>query len=39
LKTLTRIGYQGALAIEREAGSQRLQDIQHAAYALREFSN
>ena len=39
LKTLNSIGYQGALAIEREAGPQRLQDIQHAAYALREFSN
>jgi sugar phosphate isomerase/epimerase len=39
LKTLNSIGYKGALAIEREAGSQPLQDIEDAAYALREFSN
>ena len=38
LKTLNRIGYQGALAIEREAGSKRLEDIQHAALSLSKFS-
>ena len=38
LKTLNRIGYQGALAIEREAGSKRLEDIQHAALSLSQFS-
>ena len=38
LKTLNRIGYHGALAIEREAGSKRLEDIQHAALSLSQFS-
>jgi len=38
LSTLSRIGYQGALAIEREAGSTRMQDIQKTVRALQQFS-
>ena len=37
LKTLTHIGYQGAMAIEREAGSKRLDDIRHTARTLSRF--
>ncbi len=38
LRSLSRIGYQGALAIEREAGSTRMQDIQNTVGALQQFS-
>ena len=38
LSTLSRIGYQGALAIEREAGSTRMQDILNTVGALQQFS-
>ena len=37
LKTLKSIDYKGALAIEREAGTQRSADIQHAARLLSQF--
>ena len=37
LKTLKSIDYKGALAIEREAGTQRAADIQHAAKLLSQF--
>lgn len=36
LKELKDIGYQGPLIIEREAGDQRIQDIQHARDLLGE---
>jgi sugar phosphate isomerase/epimerase len=39
LNTLKRIGYQGALAIEREAGSTRMKDIQNTAATLLQFSD
>ena len=39
LKTLELIGFKGSLAIEREAGSNRLNDIQKAANRLQQFSN
>ena len=38
LKTLNSIDYKGALAIEREAGTQRSADIQHAARLLSHFT-
>ena len=38
LKTLEEIGFNGALAIEREAGDQRLLDIKHAAELLLKLS-
>ena len=38
LNTLKRIGYQGALAIEREAGSTRMQAILNTVGALQQFS-
>ena len=38
LSTLSRIGYRGALAIEREAGSTRMQDILNTVGALQQFS-
>ena len=38
LKTLKSIDYKGALAIEREAGTQRSVDIQHAARLLTQFT-
>ena len=38
LEALTEIDYQGALAIEREAGEQRLQDIKFAAENLSQFT-
>ena len=37
LNTLISIDYKGALAIEREAGTQRSADIQHAARLLSQF--
>ena len=37
LTTLSRIVYQGALAIEREAGSTRMQDILNTVGALQQF--
>ena len=37
LKTLKSIDYKGALAIEREAGTQRSADIQHAARLLSQY--
>ena len=39
LRTLKRIDYQGALAIEREAGSKRIEDIQNTAKALQQFTD
>ena len=39
LKTLKRIGYRGPLAIEREAGSTRIKDIENTATALLQFSD
>ena len=39
LKTLKLINYQGALAIEREAGSNRIEDIKNAVISLHNFSN
>ena len=38
LSTLSRIVYQGALAIEREAVSIRMQDILNTVGALQQFS-
>lgn len=38
LKTLKLIGYEGSLAIEREAGFHRLNDIQKAAISLQQFT-
>ena len=38
LKTLKSIDYKGALAIERESGTQRSEDIQHAAKLLSQFT-
>ena len=38
LSTLSRIGYQGALAIEREAGSTRMQAILNTVGALQQSS-
>ena len=38
LKTLNSIDYKGALAIEREAGTQRSKDIQYAARLLSHFT-
>jgi len=38
LRTLKRINYTGALAIEREAGDSRLEDIKTASEALRCFA-
>ena len=38
LNTLEKIGFNGALAIEREAGDQRLLDIKHAAELLLKLS-
>ena len=38
LESLTEIDYAGALAIEREAGDQRLQDIRFAAEKLSQFT-
>jgi sugar phosphate isomerase/epimerase len=38
LRTLNRIGYQGALAIEREAGAKRLEDIKKTAELLQQYS-
>ena len=37
LKTLNSIDYKGALATEREAGTQGSADIQHAARLLSQF--
>ena len=37
LNTLINIDYKGALAIEREAGTQRSADIHHAARLLSQF--
>ena len=39
LNTLKLINYQGALAIEREAGSNRIEDIKNAVISLHNFSN
>ena len=33
------VDYQGALAIEREAGSKRIEDIQNTATALQQFTD
>ena len=38
LRTLNRIGYQGALAIEREAGAKRLEAIKKTAELLQQYS-
>ncbi len=38
LETLNKIGFNGAIAIEREAGNNRLKDIKNAVTYLRKYS-
>lgn len=37
LKTLSKVGFDGVLAIEREAGTERIKDIQQAVNSLQGF--